>query len=206
MFAGILGKKTSEGIFATAAREVKDATIKHLLDPETGMFYKMIHFSDSGEVIADKTPDISSVYGLYTFGAMHPDDPILERAVHETLKHTMVKTEVPGIARYAGDKYWTVDHSTAGNPWFITTLWLAEFVTMKARSEKDLEETKHWLFWAARHALSSGVMSEQLNPHNGDHISATPLAWSHSEFVLVVLSYLDKLEELGICPACNPVK
>lgn len=206
MFAGILGKKTSEGVFAAAAREVKDATLKYLLDPDTGMFYKMINFDDSGKIVADKTPDISSVYGLYAFGVMHPDDPILERAVFETIKRTMVKAEVPGLSRYTGDKYYTVDHSTPGNPWFITTLWLAEYMTLKARNEEELADTKHWLSWAARHALSSGVMSEQLNPHTGDHISATPLAWSHSEFVLLVLSYLDKLEELGICPACNPVK
>jgi GH15 family glucan-1,4-alpha-glucosidase len=206
LFAGILGKKTSENSFAQAAREVKDAILEHLIDPNTGMFYKMINFDDKGNVVPDRTPDISSVYGLYAFGVMHPDDPILEKAVMETVKRTMVKTQVPGISRYEGDLYYTVDKNTPGNPWFITTLWLAEFLAMKARSEHELSEAKHWMSWAAKHALTSGVLSEQLNPHNGDHISATPLAWSHSEFVLLVLLYLDKLEELGICPACNPVK
>ena len=53
--------------------------------------------------------------------------------------------------------------------------------------------------------ISSGMMSEQLDPQTGEQISASPLVWSHAEFVHTVIDYLEKLEEMGICVACNPV-
>jgi GH15 family glucan-1,4-alpha-glucosidase len=45
-------------------------------------------------------------------------------------------------------------------------------------------------------------MSEQLNPYTGEAVAVAPLTWSHAEFVLTVISYLVKLEDLGICQAC----
>ncbi|HEY4498647.1 MAG TPA: glycoside hydrolase family 15 protein [Candidatus Paceibacterota bacterium] len=205
-FAGILGKKNSEHLFALAAREVKDGILKHLFDEKTGTFYKMIQRDDKGGYVADATVDISSVYGIYAFGVLPSDDTRVERAVAETEKRLMVRAQVPGIVRYEKDIYYTVDRKLPGNPWFITTFWFAEYYAMKAQSEKELETVKYWLSWAVQHAHSSGVLPEQLNPHTGEHVSATPLAWSHSGYVLLVLLYLDTLERLGICNVCNPVK
>ena len=205
-FAGILGKKNSEHLFAIAAREVKDGILKHLYDEETGLFYKMINKNEKGETSVDKTADISSIYGIYAFGVLPPDDPRVERAIHETEKRLLVQTQVPGVVRYQGDKYYTVDSGLPGNPWFITTFWLAEYYCLRAQSEEELTGVKQWLSWAAQHAHSSGVLPEQINPHTGEHVSATPLAWSHSGYVLLVLAYLDTLERLGICNTCNPVK
>ena len=54
------------------------------------------------------------------------------------------------------------------------------------------------LEWVASHALSSGILPEQLNPYTGEPISATPLVWSHSEFVTAVMTYMEKLEQLGV--------
>ena len=205
-FAGILGKKNSESIFSMTAREIKDGILNHLYDKETGLFYKMINHDEAGGFINDKTCDISSIYGIYGFGVLSANDPIVERAVAETQKRIFIKANVPGLSRYEHDMYYTVDRSLPGNPWYITTFWLAEYYAMHAESEKELAPVKEWLGWASRYALPSGVMSEQINPHTGEAISATPLAWSHSGYVLLLIAYLDKLAELGICPTCNPVK
>ena len=91
------------------------------------------------------------------------------------------------------------------NPWFITTLWFAQYLTLTAKGEKDFVEIKEWLEWVVAHALPSGVLSEQLNPWSGEQISAAPLVWSHAEFVHTVINYLEKLETMGLCIACNPV-
>ncbi len=205
-FAGILGKKNSEHLFALAAREVRDGILKHLYDEETGAFYKMIYRNEHGETFIDKTLDVSSIYGIYAFGVLPADDPRVERAMALTQERLIVRAPVQGAVRYEWDQYYTADRSLPGNPWFITTFWIAEYLVLKAQSESELEPVKQYLLWAAQHALPSGVMSEQLNPHTGEQISATPLAWSHSGYVLLLISYLDKLEALGVCAACNPVK
>ena len=93
-----------------------------------------------------------------------------------------------------------------GNPWIITTLWLAPYHIRKAKSEADFTEAIRLLNWAADRALPSGALSEQMNPYTGEQLSATPLTWSHAEYVSTVILYLEKLEEFGIAQKCNPIK
>jgi GH15 family glucan-1,4-alpha-glucosidase len=90
------------------------------------------------------------------------------------------------------------------NPWFITTLWLVKYYIARAQKETDLDIVKEWLEWCVKHALSAGILSEQLHPFTGTQISAAPLAWSHAEYVTTIIDYLEKSEELGLCTACIP--
>jgi GH15 family glucan-1,4-alpha-glucosidase len=48
------------------------------------------------------------------------------------------------------------------------------------------------LEWAAKRALPSGVLAEQLHPETGEPVSVSPLTWSHSTFVAAVNNYLQK--------------
>ena len=107
--------------------------------------------------------------------------------------------------RYEGDRYFRSVDGVPGNPWIITTLWLAQYYIAKAKKESDFAEVHKWLAWAVKHASPSGMLSEQLHPYNGEQLSATPLTWSHSEYVMTIIKYLDRLEELGICLKCNPL-
>jgi glucoamylase len=52
------------------------------------------------------------------------------------------------------------------------------------------------LEWTAKAALPSGVLAEQLEPLTGEHVSVSPLTWSHSTFVAAVLSYLRRRASL----------
>jgi len=52
------------------------------------------------------------------------------------------------------------------------------------------------LNWTVKNALPSGVLPEQLNPYTGEPVSATPLLWSHAEYVLAVCEYVSKVQEL----------
>jgi GH15 family glucan-1,4-alpha-glucosidase len=87
----------------------------------------------------------------------------------------------------------------------VTTLWLAQFYIKTAKSEADLTIPKETFKWVLKYAQPSGILSEQLDPQTGEQLSVGPLVWSHAELVNSILQYLDKLEELGICQACNPV-
>ncbi len=204
-FAKLLGKEKSEHIYMMAAFEIKQAILTHLYDEETGAFVKMINVSDDGSISVDRTLDMSSVYGVFTFGVLDIDDPRLARAIKEVESRLVVHTEVSGVVRYEGDVYFRSVDGVPGNPWFITTLWLAQYYIAIAKKESDFEPVHKWLAWTVKYASSSGMLSEQLHPYTGEQLSATPLTWSHSEYVMTVIKYLDRLEELGICLKCNPL-
>jgi GH15 family glucan-1,4-alpha-glucosidase len=52
------------------------------------------------------------------------------------------------------------------------------------------------LEWTAKNALPSGALAEQIDPYSGKPISATPLLWSHAEYVLAVSEFLSKHQEI----------
>jgi GH15 family glucan-1,4-alpha-glucosidase len=88
-----------------------------------------------------------------------------------------------------------------GNPWIITTLWFLQFDIARASDDASLDLVRTGLNWVERNALPSGILPEQLDPHTREHISASPLAWSHAEYVRTVILYLRRLVDLGIRPA-----
>lgn len=203
-FSKLLGKEKQEEKYRKAAAEIKEAIMHHLFDQATGNFVKLMTIKDK-EVVYDRTIDISSVFGIFKFAVLSITDERLTRAMEESIKRLSKNISIKGIARYEGDAYYRVPSDTPGNPWIITTLWVAQYKLTKAQTEKEFEEVRDYLNWTVKYALPSGVLSEQLHPHTGEQVSAAPLTWSHAEFVNTVIQYLDRLEELNVCKACNPV-
>lgn len=197
--ANVLGKEDREHFYRSAANEVKEGIVKHLANLKTSGFVRMIETSEH-KAVYDDTADISSVYGLFSFGVLAPDDPRLVRAFEDTAARLSVGG---GIARYENDRYYAT--SNVGNPWFVSTLWRAEYLIARAKSEKDFIEVLEIFEWVAEHALLSGVLSEQISARDGTQLSVAPLMWSHAAYVNAVLKYLDKLADIGICPTCNIV-
>lgn len=202
-FAELLGKNKSAKRFRDTAEEVKGGILEYLYNDEEGIFYKMVNFKD-GEPVYDKTLDMSSAYGVFAFGVLSPDDERIEKCIKNVEARLWAKTQVEGIARYEGDTFHKRGDNTPGNPWFITTLWLAQYYIARAKEEKDVSIAKEWMDWTVDNAIASGVLSEQLDPYTGEQISAAPLAWSHAEFVITVVKYLEKMEEFGLCKKCTP--
>ncbi len=194
-FAKILGKEPDEEKYAAASREVKDAILKYLYNEKENYFYKLIEVKDE-KILHDNTIDISSLYGVFNFGILDIDDEMIKKSVATAETRLLCKTATGGFARYEGDNYYRVSGDVPGNPWFVTTLWYAQYLIRSAKSEKDLKKAEEWLNWTAKHATSAGILSEQLHPHTGKPLSAGPLTWSHAEFVNTVMQYLDKLKEI----------
>ncbi|MDI6810710.1 MAG: glycoside hydrolase family 15 protein [archaeon] len=53
------------------------------------------------------------------------------------------------------------------------------------------------LNWVAAHALSTGILSEQIHPYTGEPLSVSPLSWSHAEFIDTMTDYVEKLKALN---------
>ncbi len=200
-FANIYGDQSRAKKYEGVAMEVKEALLKYLYDEETGRFLKMINPDGKGGFMKDRTVD-SSLYGVFEFGVLPADDPRVEKTMKAVESTLWVKTKVGGIARYQNDYYHQVSkdiEKVPGNPWIISTLWLAEWYIAK----EDLDKGRELLEWVVSHASEAGVLSEQIHPYNNQPLSVSPLTWSHSTFVLTVIEYLNKLHEMKVCERCG---
>ncbi len=171
----------------SAADDILAAARRHLYNPERRAFYKGVRVKD-GVLTYNDTFDMSSVFGAFMFGLFPIGSEELTATV-ETLKQTFgVNDGAIGLPRYENDSYCRVDHNTTGNPWFITSLWLAQY-----HIETDQHDAAMRIIdWVRDHASSTGIFSEQLSPVDESFVSVAPLTWSHAEYIA---SLLDTITE-----------
>lgn len=151
-------------------------------DDQQQQFRKGYLLNDQGSLSFDNTLDISSFYGAMMFGLSKNSD-----AIHQSVKKiesTMLNASPSGgTPRYQNDSYFVSEPAYLGNPWFVTTLWIAQYYVRADR----IDEAHKLVEWALSHQLPSGVLAEQVNPATGTPISVTPLVWSHAELINTVL-------------------
>jgi oligosaccharide amylase len=190
-FASAFGETDHAARYQRAAGEIKAAAKRHLWRPEVGRFVRGLRVDPSGPI-----PDLSvdaSLFGLFYFGMLDARDEQVAATMCAVKEQLWVRTGVGGLARYEGDSYQNSgDRSLPGNPWFICTLWLAQWQIAAAQRREELQPALEILRKTVLHALPSGVLAEQLEPHTGRPLSVSPLTWSHATFVAAVLEYLAK--------------
>ena len=148
-------------------------------DVQRGALRKGFLLQEDGSLQFDNTLDVSSLYGALMFaGKDFGTDPIVKTAV-AIEKDLLDKSPSGGTPRYEFDNYFSSAPQLKGNPWFVTTLWMAQFYVRTQRPDK----ARYYLDWTMSKALPSGVLSEQINPTTGEPLSVTPLVWSHAEFI-----------------------
>ena len=194
-FASLFAETSRAETYTTAANEIVEAMREHLYSDELGRFIRAMHFHTDDYYEADTTID-ASLFSTFYLGAFDVNDEMVRKTMRAVEKHLWVNTEIGGVARFQNDNYVRVSEATTGNPWFICTLWLADYRIAVAKKKKDLKGALEILEWTTKRALASGVLAEQVNPLTGEHISVSPLTWSHSTFVATVANYLRKLKEL----------
>jgi glucoamylase len=154
----------------------------------------------------DMTLD-SSLFGLVMFDVLPVDDAQLGATLQQVADRLWVQTDIGGLARYQNDSYQQVERQDTsrvpGNPWFVCTMWLARYRLRLAQTREDLAAGLKLLEWAARRALASGTMAEQLHPYTGEPLSVSPLTWSHAEYVRTVQEYIDRFAGTNLCPGCG---
>jgi GH15 family glucan-1,4-alpha-glucosidase len=204
-FARMFGEFDVASAYEEGALEIRDAMVRHLYRPELKRFARSINPRGDGSFEVDGTID-ASLFGLFYFGVFEPDDPKVKETMQSVEDRLWARTSIGGLARYEGDNYMRLSDDFAaipGNPWFICTLWLADYRIAAATSLEDLDRAAEILEWVSARALPSGVLAEQVNPLNGSPISVSPLTWSHSTVVATVVAYLRKLEMLMKCEECE---
>ena len=198
-FACAFGEYEYGNKFNEIADKMKEALIIYFYNKDEGRFARMGKRSSNGYEL-DMTVD-ASLFGLVVFGTFSPELPIISSTMGAVKERLWIKTPVGGIARYANDYYHRVGNDTErvpGNPWFICTLWLADYEIMCANNLTELNNSLPVLEWVADRALTSGVLAEQVNPYTNEPLSVSPLTWSHAAFVMTLIKYMKKREEISI--------
>ncbi len=196
-FAKLFQKENDEALFTKKANSVREAIVKHLYDEERGAFIKLLN-KKKGEVIRDTLIDMSSVYGVFAYGVLDVHDERVVSSIKAVEKNLRLHTGIDGVPRYEGDRYYMQVDGTP-NPWYITTLWLAQYYAKAATKPEDLETVRYWINWVIIHSPLSKVLSEQLHPFTGEQLSATPLTWSHGEYIRTIIAYYEALKRMGLC-------
>ncbi|MBS1954062.1 MAG: glycoside hydrolase family 15 protein [Cyanobacteria bacterium SZAS-4] len=191
-FAHAFGEFEQEQTYQVALNEIKAGMTKYLWNGKAKRFCRMATRTSTGYDL-DMTLD-ASMYGVFAFGALPVDDPMVTQTLTAIRERLWVKTSVGGLARYENDYYQQVSkdiENVPGNPWFVCTLWLAQYYIAAAKTLADLDRALELLVWVSDHALPSGVLAEQVDPYCDAPLSVSPLTWSHASFVMCVVEYLE---------------
>ena len=149
-----------------------------------------VNENKDGNLDYDRVVDTSSFFAIWYFDVLAVNDARLSRAAKVVNKLLHVAGDIGGYIRYENDSYYQLHDSP--NPWIVTTLWMTQYQIKKATKPADLEAPLNTLKWAHSQARNS-MFAEQISPQTGEHLSTSPLVWSHAEFVITINSYLQKL-------------
>jgi oligosaccharide amylase len=192
-FAKLFAEANRAQLYDEAADEIVRAMGKHLYSERHCRFLRGLVVDNDDNLHEDETID-ASLFGLFYFDCFSPSDPRVLSTMSAVIDRLSLNG---GYARFEGDDYMRANERSVGNPWFICTLWIAEYYIAVAETLSDLEKALVILNWTAKKALPSGVLAEQIDPGSGEPISVSPLTWSHSTFIAAVHSYLRRLRTLS---------
>jgi oligosaccharide amylase len=193
-FAELFGETARAELYEKTADEFVGGMNEHLYSEKLGRFLRALEFNGDEHFTPD-TAVGASTFGLFYFGAFEAKDEKVRGSMRAIEEKLWANTRIGGVARFENDGYMRVSEEVTGNPWFICTLWLADYRIAVAEKKEDLKGALEILEWTCERALPSGVLAEQINPLTGEPVSVSPLTWSHSTFVATVMNYLHKLRE-----------
>lgn len=202
--AAVLGHTLYAERWQKAADDVRRGVLKRLWNVESGLFYRATHLRVDRETYEqahaldkrivqawkgyaryelafDPVLDVSLLGLSVPFALLPPDDERMRRTAEAVAKRLTVPG-VGGLRRYEGDRY------AGGNPWILTTLWLALYdvaVGNRARASELLQ-------WGVEHRTALDLLPEQVDRVSGKPAWVIPLTWSHAMFVLLVKAMEDK--------------
>jgi GH15 family glucan-1,4-alpha-glucosidase len=135
----------------------------------------------NGEIQTDETLDVSSFFGvtMFNYGSREHALSTLANIENKLLDISPSR----GSARYENDNYFKSKPAYKGNPWFVTTLWLAQYYAATGNKDKAIG----YIDWAIENSLYSGLLSEQISPEDSQIVGVTPLVWSHAELINAIL-------------------
>jgi oligosaccharide amylase len=125
--------------------------------------------------------DISILGISVPFNIIKCDDYKVKKTA-DKIEEILTEHPIGGLRRYETDGY------MGGNPWILTTLWMALYHIKCSNYDKATE----YLSWVSRHRTYLGLLPEQVDKHTGEPAWVIPLTWSHAMFVIVYLELAER--------------
>jgi GH15 family glucan-1,4-alpha-glucosidase len=197
-FAELFGDVASVVRYRDAADRLREAADACLYSRDLGRFARRVAVEEDGTMTVDMVND-SAIYGLWRFGMYPPDEPRIVQTMKSISEELANNAPAGGFARYRDDYYFKVDPDTKkvpGNPWFICTLWMAQWYIATAKTAHDLKPARDIINWVVAHQLPGGLLSEQLDPNTGAPLSVSPLTWSAAELIATVDEFCRRSERV----------
>jgi glucoamylase len=166
--AGVVRQNDFSMKWGEAAARLKEPLLNLAWDANVNRFIKTI-------APRNENLDTSLLSLTYPFEVLPADDERMRKTAADL--ESAFTFGVGGLGRYPSDQYYD------GNPWILTTLWLALYYEKLG----ELEKAEQLITWALDHSTELGLLPEQIDKQTGAPISAVPLAWSHAFFVLAAL-------------------
>lgn len=203
--AGDLSKSTGHSEhadeFYAAAEDIRQSIVEHLYSEDDQRFYKKVVVKDGKIIERDNTIDASLAF-VWDMGVLPADDPRVVSTMEAIERALWCQTDIGGIVRYTGDNYQRTPgraytENIPGNPWIITTLWLANWHIERAKNIDSLERPKKLIEWCLDRQNAAGILPEQTDPFDNRPLSVAPLTWSHSTFVDTCLRWSQKRSDIS---------
>lgn len=187
------GEKRWSETFSSAGDALKNAIATWLMDPERGCFLRGLHLGTDGSLKEDSVPD-SSLSALFWLDLFSAKDPVLVPAMTHLFSHLSLPFP-GGVLRYEGDSYYRENPAHSGNPWIISTLWKARWLIRTVPDPLRSDSVRTLLDWVVARAGTNGMLAEQFHPRTLSPRSASPLSWSHAEWVLTMVELEESFSE-----------
>ena len=196
-FARLFQDTSRAETYETAADQMRDGLTEHLYHEGLKRYARSGYRKADGYEL-DEVVDVS-LLALTTLGVFPARDARNSDTIDAIRQQLWLKPPREGCARYEHDQYQRpagLGNEIPGNPWFISTLWLAECAIERAVSLTELHDAVPYFAWCVEHALPSGVLAEQVDARDGSPLSVAPLTWSHSSLVWTVMRYAERFDAL----------
>ncbi len=185
--AQLLEYPDDAALYAKKASQFRDRL--DLLYSKENYFVKgFLLNKDTNQLEFDDTVDISSLYGIFMYSGLDIEDYRI-KATAEKIETTILnQSPSGGVVRYNHDNYFLKKQNYLGNPWIVSSLWLAQYYIASNQTDK----AQSLIQWSLDRCLPTGVLSEQFDPDDASPIGVSPLVWSQAELINTLLD-LQKL-------------
>ena len=180
-FADMFNEHADAESWTAAAKLLADNSAA-FYNSERGNFRKGYLLGEDSALQFDNTLDMSSVYGIYMYEYPVAKDE-LTKSVASIESELLNSAPIGGVPRYENDYYFASNPMYKGNPWYVTTLWLAQYYIRIGNTAKASEMVQ----WCLAKANNSGALAEQIHPETGMATGVSPLVWSHAELANTIL-------------------
>lgn len=164
-------------LWNSVSGRIKEGFVKNFWDDNKEMFVRSLV---TEKLVKDYTPDASLLGISVPFLMIPPNNKKMLSTVAKIEKP--LKTKTGGILRFEKDNYF------GGNPWTLTTLWLAWYKLEVGKRE----EAESLIDWCVRSKNGLDLLPEQVIEKNWEKESAIPLTWSHALYILTNLKLAEE--------------